>query len=657
MKRILSIFLVIILSLSTLGLFACSPTSGFTAGELPEVDGTHEIEVGETNKKFIENGKSEYVIVIPKQATAQESLAAQEIAVLVKEASGVTLSTVTDEQISYNENSKIISLGDTTAFASAGISIDKEQLGVSGVRVQTKDNSVFINGGKFGTLYGAYEFLKWQLGFEFYAEATYDLDRGVSDKNLVDLNIVDVPDFQYINTGWFFVTKGANNTRKRYRMVDYINDLFIPINGKSIHNTFNYLPKAVYLNDPTLDTYHPKWFSDDELQLCYTAHGDEEEREEMVEEVARIIKDHLALFPDRDLISFSMEDTQTSCQCKACLDIFNHYNKSNVASVILFINDVKRNIDAWFEGEGADQKRDLKIYFLAYHALRTPPVTYDKATDTYSPIDDDIICEQGVLPWFAETLGDYTVDFYADINKDYAEDARAWSCLAGDDKFFWSYQHGMNHNFIPYNSFNQMKGIYTFAKNNGYSMMFDQAAVTSAGRLPGWCNLKAYLNSKIGWDISLNMEEQIEKFFKGYFGPASDIMLKWFNNYRAHAAVLETEEFGFNGSRSIFFNSLRADFWPKGLLNDWIKMGNEALAEVEKIKDSEPERYKILNANIRLEMISPYYLMAMLHSSSLSDDTLQDYKYKVCSYASEFGIDYIAEHSTISGLFTEWGYV
>ncbi len=648
-KRFLSIFLIAVLLLSAFGVAACKKKGdAFVPAEIPKVDGQHDVRVSSTQYKLIENGKSDYRIVVPAEATSHERLAAQELSTLMYEATGIRLPTITDEGLTFTDDSRYLSVGDTALFTQAGVEMDISKLGVSGVRVKTVGRSVFMNGGKNGRLYAAYEFLKWQFGFEFYAETTYALEKNVTNKALCNFEVTDIPDFDYCNSNYLFITKGADNTMERYRMVDYYGELFIPINGKSIHNTFNYLPVTKY------QTAHPYWYSLAGDQLCYTARGDEEQYTAMVHEVATIMEEHMILYPDRDLISFSMEDTQTSCQCKACLAEYEHYNDSNVASVIKFINRVKAEIDDWFESDGAAYKRDLKIYFLAYHALRTPPVVYNEKTDTYSPIDDDVVCADGVCPWFAETNGDYTVSFYDAFNRQYAEDARAWSCLASNDKFFWSYSTNVNYYFVPYNSFNAMVPQYKFAKANRYSMMFDQAANTSTGRLPAWQVLKAYLNSKLAWNVNLDMEELIDDFFENYFGPGAHAMREWFESYRVHTAVLEQK--GYNGSRSIFYQALRDDFWPKGLLDNWLDLSEQALAAIDALKDADYEQWKIYNTNVRIEQISPYYMLASLYQTSLSEEQLADYRYKVCSYTSEFKIDAISEFSTIVGLYRDWGY-
>lgn len=649
-KRFLSVCLAAVTAASLFGATACKKNDAFTPAAYPEAEGYHDVNVAETAHAFVEDGKCDYRIVVPAEATRYELLAAQELTTFVQEATGISLATVTDEGLSYSAESHYLSVGDTTLFDEAGVEMDRELLGVSGVRVKTEGRSVFMNGGKIGRLYAAYEFLKWQFGYEFYAETTYALEKNVKEKALMDFDVTDVPDFDYFNANYWFMIKGADNTLERYRAVDYYNELFIPINNKPIHNTFNYLPTDEY------QTKHPYWYSLAGDQLCYTARGDQKEYEALVHEIVEILKKHLILYPDRELASFSMEDTQTACQCEACVAEYERYNDSNVASVIKLINRVKGEIDEWFRGEGAEYARDLKIYFLAYHSLRTPPVVYDEKTDTYSPIDEEVVCADGVYPWFAETLGDYTVSFYDPFNKQYAEDARAWSCLAGDEKFFWSYSTNMNYYFVPYNSFNQMIPNYKFAKINGYSMMFDQAANTSVGRLPSWSVLKAYLNSKLAWNVNLDMEELIDEFFKGYYGPGAEAMREWFDSYRAHAAVLEQKGF-YNGTSSIFYQALRDDFWPKGLLDNWLALSQKAREQISALKETDPESWKIYDANVRIEQISPYYMLATMYANSLSEELLSEYRYKFCSYTSEFNIDYISEYTPIGGIYKEWGYV
>ena len=132
MKNIRKILVCILAALFLFGVVAgCSKEGGETpvtpgsenlAPATPGAweGGTHEIYVEEGSADFISNGRSDYVIVIPDECGDLVETAASEISVLIYEASGITLDVVTDAAL---PNTNYISVGNTQAAASAGVSI------------------------------------------------------------------------------------------------------------------------------------------------------------------------------------------------------------------------------------------------------------------------------------------------------------------------------------------------------------------------------------------------------------------------------------------------------------------------------------------------------------------------------------------------------
>ena len=106
-------------------------------------------------------------VVIPDSASDLIKTAAQEFQYLLGIATGVTVKTQSDVSLTHTADGKYISIGETSLLASSGLTIDREELGADGVRIITKDNTVYLVGGSdYGSLYAVYDFMQIVFHYE-----------------------------------------------------------------------------------------------------------------------------------------------------------------------------------------------------------------------------------------------------------------------------------------------------------------------------------------------------------------------------------------------------------------------------------------------------------------------------------------------------------
>ena len=172
MKKICSRILSILLSATVVfGLVSCKkeevpvdPTE-----KLSTYQGTHIYTAPDTSDYLVQNGKSDYVVVIPENASDYVVSAQEEFVHLFEKATDIQLRKATDTGLTHNASAKYISIGETTLLSSSGITLDKAQLGQDGGRVVTKDKSVYICGGAdTGTLFMVYTFMNITFNYETY---------------------------------------------------------------------------------------------------------------------------------------------------------------------------------------------------------------------------------------------------------------------------------------------------------------------------------------------------------------------------------------------------------------------------------------------------------------------------------------------------------
>ena len=292
--RFISLFLV---GISTF-LFACSSkdnkpsaTSKPSQPKNEYVDykldhGIHEYKVAPTGKKIVENGKTDYVVVYPENISRYDELAVKELRLFFEEATGIILKAKSDKGLTYSENNKYICIGnvsfESTVEADGEVDLKDigmeltSDLGLSGFKLQTVGNSVYMASLRYGALSAVYEFLARCFHYEYYAADCYTIDRSVTDLELKDFKIKDVPDIMTSAVLSTLVQNGPKEHQWRLRLTP---DAVIQSNH---HNAYEYIgPDMVDENDKLFSEAHPEFFATDGNQLCYTARGNAESLELM----------------------------------------------------------------------------------------------------------------------------------------------------------------------------------------------------------------------------------------------------------------------------------------------------------------------------------------------------------------------------------------
>lgn len=594
----ISLMLVFIMS-ATFFMVACGDTGDTSTPSYydGEYGGERDYNIEETGKYLIKNGTTEYKLVQSKKATEREKLAVNELKYFFYIATGIDLEVIEDEGLDYSANSKYISVGDTSLLRQAQITVDKDRLDRSGFIIYTKGLSVFLSGAQdYGTLYSSYEFLSQIFDYEYYAPTAIKIDKDVTDVKLMKYDITDVPDihFTIANSGNINADK---QIASRYRMVR-MNDVLSGPNNKNNHNSFLWLPKETYQED------HPDWYSPDGSQLSYSARGNQEEYLLMVEEAFLRMKEFLISQPNAMMVSFGHEDTRTWCTSGDAVAKLEKYG-TNAATLIHFLNDLKEKVDIWFESDdGAGYKRDLVIYFLAYHQADKPPAMLSEKGE-YVPVDDSVKLRDGVVPYFAS--------FNLYPKSEFVDRLKGWKALS-DKVMVWTYETNFTHYLSPYDSFNDIDTFRFVASMKPY-LIFPQGQHNQTGSVAGFGELKTYLNSKLSWDASLDMEILIADFFENYYGIAAQPMMDLFNSFRVQFTHSRTE-LGYSGDRAVLADVLLPSYWPKNILRSWSAKIDEALSAISILQYTDKDSYGLLSRNIYVERVFINYLLLEIYGET-----------------------------------------
>ena len=643
-----------VLALCSLTSFSACKDDGETKYTWNE--GTHVFTAPETDYDLVKNGSTEYALVYPIEGLNDEiRIARDEFIYFFEEATGITMKAIPDNELQHSSTNKYISLGNTSLFESSGIEFDADALTLEGTRIITKDQTVYLSGGSdYGTIYAVYDFMDITFDYHYYGNEFYHINTDVKNVKLRNFDVTNIPDFEYrsYNFGW-------ESNPYRYRMPYGYGGLRVYIHQKwkdrenliidgsspqkGSHNTLYFVPKDQYVAE------HPGWYSDNGEQLCYTAHGDDEELELMAIECADKIKGSFKLYtpdkyPFRNSACLAMEDNHQLCTCAACQDSSNRYGAES-AAVIRFMNKVNENVQAWMKEQVGQPWYREKIYtqFFAYHGFVIPPTHYDEKSGKYVANDPSLYCSEGLSPWVAPIDANYTSSLYSDDNVALREQMLGWAALS-DSLFLWLYEVSSNNCTYPYDTF----GFYTsecyqfFRACNGIQW-YTELGYVQKGTSTAFQNLKVYLESQLSWNCNLNYEELIDDYFEFMYKDAAPIMKDLWMQERLYMQYIKQDKALSQGVTLILNN---AKFWKYQTLNTWMKNCDAAKAAVAKYEVSDPEAYDRMMFLIDSEWISPAYCILEYHSNKIAPNDLRALQIRFKDVINKTGIIYITESKT-----------
>lgn len=649
MKRkisIISIFLCVVLCISSF--VACGKVN----------DGSEETAIKETRFSLVEGGSTEYKIVIPDDANERMIFSQNELVSLFKTATRISLGIVKESDVTYSDEAKLIVLGDCSDLhREAGITVDYAELGLNGFVLKTIGSNLFVAGGQqYGTLNGIYEFLRYNFDFEVYAKDELQIMTDVTDLKLLDFDVKKVPDIQQQMANYGFL---RHDKSLALRMgTELWDEIWVsPSNsGEWVHNFLVYCDPDKYCNPSDPENYHPEWFCKNadgtclgdpsktcQRVLCLSQQG-------VLDVIVEGVKQALIDSPTLSNISITQMDHAQWCKCSECTADFEKYG-TNAGNLIKFINKVSRAVTPWLEENFPG--RQVKFTTFSYQDVtRKAPVVYDSATDTYSPIDQDVVCDDNVAILICTDNLQSAKSPYDESQSAVLDNIRAWQILTKTIDF-WSYEINYKHTFLPFNTFNEMQGLYRMYKESGAQVVLNQGE-TRLDNMSGFIHLKIYLQSKLRWDVNADLTKYTQEFFDNYYCEASEKVMEAFNALRLHFDWMENVK-GYIPGLYDDFSDEYAKNWPYGTLKNILSILDEAIDSIEYLKSADNVKYETICKRIRLEKLCYEYLLIEFYPEKFTDDELLSAKLSFQEEAKEQKVTYIGEGVLLESLWVRWG--
>ncbi len=613
-------------------------------------EGIHDLTATETTKWLVRNGATNYKILLPNKADNDLVFAKNELVNFFQEATGVKLAVETESSKgkTHDANQRYISLGDTKMLESANIDLRTDGLNADqlrkynndGVRIATKDSTIYITGGKLnGVLYGVYDLLQIYFNFDWYSYDCYDLDTGKQNLKLLNFDVLDIPDFENRTNSRAVLT--VNNSQERFRansgVYDYVYIATGSYDGKTDVRTIHNTSELINVATDGYDKYKDYWLAETGFQLCYTAHGNQEAYDAMVHEIARKFEGAIMYTAQRkdkhknkiDL-GLMVEDDKVLCNCEHCTQGQNYYG-AYTALIIKLCNAVMAEVkDVWMNSEeGLPYKNeDIRCSFFAYQSVIDPPnVKFDETTGKYALVNEELKMRDDVGVFYCLTKEhNQLVDFYAKDNDEFRKNFDIW----GDISSFmhvWGYQTNFYYWIDFHNSFDFYSNeLFQYMAAKGVKMAHIQNAQKED--VSAFSDLKNYLQSKYLWDCTQDPVELQNKYFKAMYGEGADTMKEYFEYSKAIHVRNYTEfhykqkglqaEYGDLNREIHYIKYNTADYETLGMLKTKMAYCDDALKIVEGLyKESNPEKYELLKKHIEKEWLSPAYNCLALQSATL----------------------------------------
>lgn len=600
-----------------------------TGTSVPKIEGTiHEVSVGTTNHKIVENGRSEYKILVREEDRSKYAEAINELQGIFRSATGVQLEVELDTGATHDANAKYISLGETEAMCS-WFTPDYQTLGTQGYQIRTKDKSVYICGQTYGILFGVYDLLNKLVDFEAYSDKITYTKTGLTEVALPDLNIKEVPD---IETRLPVSGAQLNNKNSAHRMRMQINTEVMMAEGNA-HNMLKYIVPLEEYQDIRSD-----WFSGDRTQLCYTAHGKEDEYEAMVEVAVENVKEIIDKNPKHSVMALTQMDVQTWCECDTCQGLEDEYG-TNAASQIFFVNDVTEKVEKWLNEER--DGREMQFMFFAYHKSEGAPAQKNENGE-WEAING-IKVNDNVSVWIAPIYENYTISVNHSDSLNIRTMLESWHAVA-NSYAIWAYNVYFDNYLIPYDSYGALQDMVRYFVSHNTFYLWAQGNWNSHQNT-GYDDLKAYLFSKLMWNCNLDVNTLIADYFDKVYREAADIMEGTFWAWRAHSESQRE----LNRSGNIYSSPKEKKFWTKRYLDQQLGEMEKAKKAIAHYETTDPELYQAIYDSIVCETISPRYLMLELYSSTFKKDELAAFKQAFKNDTNRLDFNMISEQESMDG--------
>ena len=629
MKKSLTFLVSVTLSLTTIVANGCMQAGDNSSNSDANDNGVFlgvdkSTSFAETAYDLVSNGRSDYKIVIPVEATTTESVAAEELQLFIEKSTNCKLPIVRDNEIVNANSGAYLSVGRTTLLATRPeIVLDYSVMHDCGPSITTIDDDVYMCGaGQTGTLYSVYKFLYYEIGFVAYALDCVKFDYYPNTLKLLDFAYDYVPTIdvmttaakEYLRTA--DTREGQLNAMRMYMLPWGIEESYT-LEGKEYTmfcHTLNYIVSEARYADS-----HPEWFNNG--QHCFT-------NPEYIEEFTKNFIELYVIPYDNPYIMFGGNDNNGYCNCANCQQEYELHGGTGGAFV-RFANTVAAKVEDYLAKNDID--KEIRIVIMAYAGYNMAPVV-ENADGSLSPVDESVICDSegpvkvGVDCSFLHMCLSHSLDDETcTINQYYNLSYRGWDVLTDYLTLYRYTTHYQQPKFF-------LNDYWALSDDVNALKEHDTRWVYDAGKFRQPLNaMRFYVRRQMMWDNTQNVETLINEFIEEYYSVASPYVKEYF-----YALCQQTEAFyELTGNTCVksFTEVGGAVNWPLQIWRNYATLLENAMYEIDNSKMTKEDK-EIYRERVYREWVLVKVAEYSLYQTSLDDETLAELA-EIVKYAQE----------------------
>ncbi len=623
-KKSIICLLCFALLISSLSLFACSEE---TVNYMN--DGRYQ-KVVDSNINFVENGQSQYKILLRNEYDSAEEYAATEFNRLLKEASGVELPIITSADLDVS--TKYISIGQTALSEKAGVNPSLEDYTRNGFQIKSYKDGLVINAPqRSGLIYGVYRFFEENCDYMYYAVDTFKITRSQTIQ-LKEFDFHDWPDFLNRDVYSYGTRMDPEYTMRLFTTGGQFNKNWDEKYGEGSWWATSLDDQSfisALLKKGKYGEEHPEWFyvrpgtsgQDAYPQLCYTE-GLYSKEESGITDFSQVttddgsagmfwtliynlINNHIAVEEDKTVFLLGMADNKAYCDCDRCSKDVEKYEKSGVC--IRFLNEVAREVEKWRLDNCPERQIFLSVF--AYQDLTIPPVK--KIDGEYVAIDETVYVEDNILLRYAPAYDYYTFPLLdEEHNPGSTEAIKGWSVLA-KNLCVWDYRAAFFDLICPFpNWLSEYENIKMY-KEYGFIDILNQSTSLFDG-MP-FLYMDNWVRARLLWDCNQDYDALIYEFTEEYYGEAGEYVREYLDYLTTHYTtyLLDLGRIG----NPHYSEQVNTTYFPRGVINNIEYLFNKMYSSIEKYRATDPEKFEVLKQHVDYESLFYRYCQIELYSS------------------------------------------
>ncbi|MBN2172540.1 MAG: DUF4838 domain-containing protein [Bacteroidales bacterium] len=418
---------------------------------------------------IVMDGSTNYTIIIPKQASKNDSVAASYLSEYILKMTGVSIPVFKDDRPRENFE---INIGNTNRQNFA-----ENHLPPDGFGIKTSGNHLMISGGSHkGTIYGVIELLE-RWGCRKFSPDEIHVP-AYDNLILPQINFRDEPanELRIINGRMTIDPEFVDWLR-----ISTIGEMSPP--GFYVHTFERLVPRSEYFED------HPEYYA--RLGNKYSFDQLCPSNPEVKELIIQRLGEEMAKFPEFEVWSVSQNDNFTFCHCDKCLEIIEEEG-SPAGPVIRLVNDV------------AAVFPDKTISTLAYQFSRPAP-------QKTKPSDNVM-----VMLCTIELNRSQPIETDSS-SQSFVKDITDWGKIC-NNIYLWDYTINFNHSISPFPNLHVLQPNLQFFYENNVRKQFPQSNLLEGLE---FVEYRARLLSALLWDPYVDLDSVKTDFLEYFYGEAA----------------------------------------------------------------------------------------------------------------------------------------